>query len=203
MVNKNTIINIKKLAFDKKFLSTLWRIKPNLPLFDKKVLELKNIAKEKLTPRAFTAVCSATYDGKKVMISKDNNFCFNLNFSTVGKFSIKNYFSTTPKNIHFQLVTLGKQAIDILNKFLKDDNFSDYFFWHGFCAMLTESCADYTQENILKIGLEHKRYSFGYPSCGELFEQKKIVKMFNTNDVVSNDLGELEPIYSTCGVVIC
>ena len=114
-----------------------------------------------------------------------------------------NYF------IPCQVVTVGSGASDYEQKLLSEDRYSDYFYFHGFAAALSEACADYCHQLIGKdlIGRYEKigkRYSLGYPLCPNLNEQIYLLKLLQAEKIGISitETYELVPELSTTAFVI-
>ncbi len=89
------------------------------------------------------------------------------------------------------LVSIGHKFVDFEKELYNNNEYKDYFLLHGFGVELTERMAEYyhkiirkelgisssdgkTKKDILKQKYQGRRYSFGYPPCPDL-EQNKII----------------------------
>ena len=109
--------------------------------------------------------------------------------------SITDYFrkygSQEKDVVAIMLVTIGKEASKKSKLLLENDSYENYLYWHGFSVVIAEALAEYWHKRIreeLQIdkadspeikGLFRKeyqgvRYSFGYPSCPDIEQQRKI-----------------------------
>jgi cobalamin-dependent methionine synthase I len=108
------------------------------------------------------------------------------------------------QSIFYQVVSLGEKAVEISKDFNNRDEYSDYFYWHGFCAALTEATAEYVH-NIIKKDYPtmKKRLSWGYPALPDITEQIDIIKLLKAEEigVSTTESGMLSPEYSTCAMV--
>jgi len=225
MERKKGILALQSLIpyLNKKFLYHLmWQVKAtdlkkNNELFnelDKKYNEMLELAK---------SIIKAEYLYQAFYIQRyENNFIIchdtgEIGVST-GKYEKKNLLDAFPKiiedkdTIFFQIVTIGKKAVDKATELKNNGYYSEYFYWHGFCATLTETLADYVN-NIIKIELKKyffndvvdtKRFSFGYQALPNLSEQEKIVQLLKS-DLIGVEMIEqsmLYPEYTTCALVL-
>jgi cobalamin-dependent methionine synthase I len=120
-----------------------------------------------------------------------------------------------------QVVTLGQSAVDKANTLRNNGEYQDYFFWHGFCAAMTEALASFVHAFIrVETGLEKEeeqspirefsknypgsRISFGYEVLPNIMEQKTILEILNATEIgiSTTESGMLEPEYSTCALII-
>ena len=139
--------------------------------------------------------------------------------------SLADYFKSLDSGIKdmiaLQLVTVGKAASEEANRLYQKDRYQDYLFWHGFSVEFAEAIAEYWHQQIrreLKIdssdsdemkkifsgNYQGKRYSFGYPACPVLEDQKKIFKLLKPEEIgVSlTEESQLVPEQSTSAIII-
>ncbi len=109
--------------------------------------------------------------------------------------SITDYFrkygSQEKDVVATMLVTIGKEASEKSKELLENNSYENYLYWHGFSVVVAEALAEYWHKEIRKElqidkadsreieGLFRKeyqgaRYSFGYPSCPDIEQQRKI-----------------------------
>ena len=185
---------------NKKFLyHALWQITPEAirrepslhTELEDKLIQMKSWAREVVTAVYEYATVTADFQGDKVNITdKDKSF-----------FSITHKITRQSSNIAFQIVSIGKAAVDKAHELRSSDRYMDYFYWHGFCGALTEALADMVNTEIIKKG---KRYSFGYDALPEILEQRYVLDLLQAEKigVKMTDSGMLEPEYSTVALVI-
>ncbi len=123
--------------------------------------------------------------------------------------------------VAFQLVTVGQEASDYARTLFKAGSYQEYLFWHGFNVEMTEGLAEYIHKRIrgeLGFGSEDardmfeifkqryrgSRYSFGYPACPNLQEQRKILRILDADriGVVMSEEDQLWPEESTSAIVV-
>ncbi|MDD3050985.1 MAG: vitamin B12 dependent-methionine synthase activation domain-containing protein, partial [Candidatus Cloacimonetes bacterium] len=119
--------------------------------------------------------------------------------------------------VGFQAVTLGLEAVEFAQKLKHDNQFQEYFFWHGFCSVMTEALAALIHKeirNLWKIDLNEQResydqkyqgcrYSFGYNCCPDLSQQNKILELLSADriDISMNEADILIPEFSTVALI--
>ena len=133
--------------------------------------------------------------------------------------TISHAFDSIPaETIAFQIVTLGQSAVEKAQELKNNDEYSDYFYWHGFCAALTEAFAakihavireEYSKERSSPEAefdqtYHGSRLSFGYPALPSIMEQGKVLELLHAEDmgIIMTESGMLTPEYSTCAMVI-
>ena len=107
--------------------------------------------------------------------------------------------------IGIQLVTLGKEAVIMSKKLFEQGKFQLHFYWHGYCATLTEALAEHVHRVNVIDYKKTKRLSFGYPALPSILEQIEIVEMLAGKEIdveISQKNGMLVPEYSTCALVL-
>ena len=201
---RTSCIKAEDFSVEKKFLSSLWQLDSQSPQFVDGLLKMRRLARRKLSPKAFYSKLCAIKEKDSLLIYAEKEYLFSLKFARLGEFCIADSFDENAKPIAFSLVTLGFPATQVGDVLYKNNEFLDYFLWHGYCGALTEAFADYAQAKLLCVSPKKRRFSFGYPSCGELAQQNKIIDYFNTikTGIESNESGQLEPLFTTCAVVI-
>ena len=96
--------------------------------------------------------------------------------------------------VPFIIVTVGKNATEYTKKLYDNNEYQDYLYFHGFSVEVTEALAEYWHKEIRKeLNIHHKdasdikklfqqgyqgsRYSFGYPACPNLEDNKQLFKI--------------------------
>jgi len=123
--------------------------------------------------------------------------------------------------IGLQVVTVGQRAADVAREWFANDRYRDYLFLHGLGVELAEALAEYVHQRIraelglaaedareiekmLKQGYRGARYSFGYPACPNLADQRQILELLGA-ERIGVDLGDedqLHPEQSTSAIVV-
>ena len=118
-------------------------------------------------------------------------------------------------------VSVGQRAGDVARAWFADDRYRDYLFLHGLGVELAEALAEFVHQRIraelglaaedareidkmLKQGYRGARYSFGYPACPNLADQRQILELLEA-ERIGVDLGDedqLHPEQSTSAIVV-
>src|SRR5258706_4521965 len=118
------------------------------------------------------------------------------------------------------LVTIGQHAADYARELFAADAYQDYLYWHGLNAEGAEGLAEYVHKRIrveLDIGREDareidelikqnyrgSRYSFGYPACPNLADQRILLDLLGADSiaVTMGDEDQLWPEDSTSALI--
>ncbi len=120
-----------------------------------------------------------------------------------------------------QVVTVGQNASDVARAWFAADRYNDYVRLHGLGVELAEALAEYVHKRIrgelgfghldardraelLKQGYRGSRYSFGYPACPNLADQRQLLDLLGAARI-GVELGEedqLWPEQSTSAIVL-
>ena len=126
-----------------------------------------------------------------------------------------------PDVVGFHIVTMGKRATEAEQKLFKADKYQEYLYLHGFGVETTEALAEYvhamirrdmgvhlqdrrSKEEIFRQGYQGSRYSFGYPACPNLEDQKKLFQLL-PGDKIGVQLSEtfqMVPEQSTSAIIV-
>jgi len=120
-----------------------------------------------------------------------------------------------------QIVTMGQNVADVARDWFADNRYQDYLYLHGLGVELTEALAEYVHKRIrgelgfgheddrdmarmLQQGYRGSRYSFGYPACPNLEDQRHLLKLLNAEQigVDFSDEFQLHPEQSTSAIVL-
>jgi len=120
-----------------------------------------------------------------------------------------------------QVVTVGQRASEVAREWFSKDRYNDYVRLHGLGVELTEALAEYVHKRIrtelgfghldareraelLRQGYRGSRYSFGYPACPNLADQRQLLALLGP-ERIGVELGEedqLWPEQSTSAIVL-
>ncbi len=165
---------------------------------DIKQEDKKNFIKEKLDPEyeriknemlkkkiIEPKVIYQVFDCKKqnnelIILDKKENELERFSFPVVEEFADKD-------SICFFAVTAGEK-ISLYGKKLKDQGkYVDFLYFYGIGMSLAEALAEYLHRKIeKKLKIEQgksKRYSFGYPACPNLSDQKKLFNLIQPEKI--------------------
>jgi 5-methyltetrahydrofolate--homocysteine methyltransferase len=120
-----------------------------------------------------------------------------------------------------QVVTIGQRASDVARAWFSADRYNDYVRLHGLGVELAEALAEYVHKRIraelgfghqdvrerhelLKQGYRGSRYSFGYPACPNLADQRQLLALLDASriGVELSDEDQLWPEQSTSAIVL-
>jgi 5-methyltetrahydrofolate--homocysteine methyltransferase len=83
--------------------------------------------------------------------------------------------------VAFQVVTVGQEATEYIDKMQAENDYSEGYFAHGLAVQTAEATAEYLHRHIrreLGIGEQQgKRYSWGYPAIPELEDHVKVFEL--------------------------
>lgn len=122
--------------------------------------------------------------------------------------------------IGLQVVTMGQQASDVAQQWFEENRYQDYLYLHGLSVEMAEAMAEYVhariraelgfaaadsrdKEALLQQGYQGSRYSFGYPACPNLEDQRLLLALLETPriGVSLTDEFMLDPEQSTSAIV--
>jgi 5-methyltetrahydrofolate--homocysteine methyltransferase len=142
-----------------------------------------------------------------------------------GGLCIADFFRDVTDNerdvIGLQVVTMGPRATEVAREWFGENRYQDYLYLHGLSVEMAEAMAEYTHKRIraelgfaaeeardiealLHQGYRGSRYSFGYPACPNLADQRQILALLNAEEIgVSlTDEDQLDPEQSTSAIVV-
>jgi 5-methyltetrahydrofolate--homocysteine methyltransferase len=119
-----------------------------------------------------------------------------------------------------QAVTMGAKATTFAQTLFTANEYSDYLYFHGMAVSLAEALAEWTharirrelgfaQEDsqdirrILHQGYRGSRYSFGYPACPNLADQRILLDLLQTERIglTMDESDQLDPEQSTTALI--
>jgi 5-methyltetrahydrofolate--homocysteine methyltransferase len=123
--------------------------------------------------------------------------------------------------IALQVVTIGQRASDIAREWFSQDKYQDYLYLHGLGVEITEALAEYIHKRIreelgfahlddqnvkrmLRQGYRGARYSFGYPACPNLEDQRILLDLLDAErlGIEMSEEEQLHPEQSTSAIVV-
>jgi 5-methyltetrahydrofolate--homocysteine methyltransferase len=148
-------------------------------------------------------------DGKLVVDSSNNeNYTFDFPRSTKSKhLCLSDYFGENDV-VAFQSVTVGNKVPEIIERWNKEDKYTDAYYLHGLAVEFAESMAEWVNRKIkseLNIGEKRGlRYSWGYPSCPDILQHKLVWKLLEPekSDMTLTESGQIIPDQSTAAMVV-
>jgi len=118
-------------------------------------------------------------------------------------------------------VTVGPKVSEVCDELFKSDRYSEYLHLHGLAVETAEGLAEYWHkkireelgidgedaEEVQKLftqGYRGSRYSFGYPACPEMSDQRKLFRLLEPERIgctlTEND--QIVPEQSTSAIVV-
>jgi 5-methyltetrahydrofolate--homocysteine methyltransferase len=123
--------------------------------------------------------------------------------------------------VAFHIVTMGQSVSEASAKLFADNHYREYLELHGLSVQLTEALAEawhgrireelgFNQEDsadlsqILDQGYRGSRYSFGYPACPNLEQQRELCELLNPQriGVELSEEFQLHPEQSTSAIIV-
>ena len=110
--------------------------------------------------------------------------------------------------VAFQSVTVGKKVAEIIEKWDKEDKYTDAYYLHGLAVETAEAIAEWVNLKIKnELGIKDKgglRYSWGYPSCPDTSQHHIVWKLIHGEDsgMELTESGQIIPEQSTAAIVV-
>src|SRR6266478_4537677 len=123
--------------------------------------------------------------------------------------------------IGLQVVTMGHRSSEVAREWFAENRYQDYLYLHGLSVEMAEAMAEYLHKRIrgelgfaaeeardldamLNQGYRGSRYSFGYPACPNLGDQKQLLALLRADEVgiVLSEEDQLDPEQSTSAIVV-
>jgi 5-methyltetrahydrofolate--homocysteine methyltransferase len=120
-----------------------------------------------------------------------------------------------------QVVTMGKQASEYSQQLFEANKYSDYLYFHGLSVECAEAMSEYVHrrvrtelgfvsedandiKKVINQGYRGSRYSFGYPACPNLEDQRLLFELLQPEriDVSLTEEYHLVPEQSTTCIVV-
>jgi 5-methyltetrahydrofolate--homocysteine methyltransferase len=123
--------------------------------------------------------------------------------------------------VAFQLVTIGPKISEATAELFAKHAYRDYLELHGLSVQLAEALAEYWHarireslgigdadpadlDDILRVGYQGCRYSFGYPACPDLEDRAKVMRLLEAErvGVTLSEEFQLAPEQSTDALIV-
>ena len=123
--------------------------------------------------------------------------------------------------IGLQVVTMGRRASEAAREWFADNRYQDYLYLHGLSVEMAEALAEYLHRRIrgelgfaaeeardteamLNQGYRGSRYSFGYPACPNLADQKQLLELLHADEIAItlSEEDQLDPEQSTSAIIV-
>ncbi|MFC7584222.1 vitamin B12 dependent-methionine synthase activation domain-containing protein [Nonomuraea antimicrobica] len=120
--------------------------------------------------------------------------------------------------VGFQVATMGSKISEATAELFAKDAYRDYLELHGLSVQLTEALAEYwharvrsewsiggeeSLDDMLKVNIQGCRYSFGYPACPNLEDQRQLFELLDPEriGVTLSEEFQLHPEQATSALV--
>jgi 5-methyltetrahydrofolate--homocysteine methyltransferase len=134
-------------------------------------------------------------EGNKITVLDSNNKEIVFDFPRQEQppnLCITDYVDNENSIIPFFAVTLGSKIIEAEKRLFEENSYYNYHLLHGLGAEMADCGAQCTHKIIRdeyfqifpdKEKTKGCRYSFGYPSCPELADQRKLFELLNPSKI--------------------
>lgn len=110
--------------------------------------------------------------------------------------------------VAFQSVTAGSRVTEVIDRWNKQDRYTDAYYLHGLAVETAEAMAEWVNAKIreeLKIGSKRGlRYSWGYPSCPDIMQHHLVWQILDPtkSGMTLTESGQIVPDQSTAAIVV-
>ena len=111
--------------------------------------------------------------------------------------------------VAFQVVTVGDKLLETSDSMMKEGDYGEGYYLHGFGVRLAEAGAEYVHRLVRKeLGLPINRglrYSWGYPACPDHLQHHTLFHLLPASEKLGmtvTDAGALVPELSTAALVV-
>ncbi|MGH7446813.1 MAG: vitamin B12 dependent-methionine synthase activation domain-containing protein, partial [Longimicrobiales bacterium] len=108
-----------------------------------------------------------------------------------------------------QIVTVGDALLERSERMMREGDYTEGYYLHGFGVRLAEAAAEWVNRHIVaELGLEKGRglrYSWGYPAIPDHTQHKLVFKLLPAREKLGMDVtdaGALVPELSTAAIVV-
>ncbi|MFA5168313.1 MAG: methionine synthase [Candidatus Omnitrophota bacterium] len=121
----------------------------------------------------------------------------------------------------FYAVTIGRRASEMEHKLFNANKYTEYLYLHGLSVEAAEALTEFThflvrrdlgidrrdkrtKDEIFRQGYQGSRYSFGYPACPDIGDQKKLFQLLPAEKIgISlSETFQMAPEQSTSAIVV-
>jgi 5-methyltetrahydrofolate--homocysteine methyltransferase len=110
--------------------------------------------------------------------------------------------------VALQSVTAGSKVTEVIDRWNKQDRYTDAYYLHGLAVETAEAMAEWVNARIreeLKIGDRRGlRYSWGYPSCPDISQHHLVWQILDPakSCMTLTESGQIVPDQSTAAIVV-
>jgi 5-methyltetrahydrofolate--homocysteine methyltransferase len=187
-------------------------VKPAYERLKKQLLE-----EDLFEPVVIYGYFNATKDDN-ALILQDENSSYRFEFprqSETPQRCLSDYFNSQDI-VPLSVVSSGLKLPEFEKKLYETGNFAEYHLVHGLSSELAEALAEMVHARIrIELGLNEdgkpklkgytgKRYSFGYPACPDLEQNRELFALLKPEEfgVVLSETCLIEPEASTSAIVV-
>ncbi len=171
----------------------------------------KRILKENLfEPQAVYGYFKCSNKDEKLVVNHPNGEKITFDFPRSSKehhLCLSDFFGDNDV-VALQAVTVGNKVSDIIEKWNKQDKYTDAYYLHGLAVEVAEAMAEWINRKIkseLNIGEKRGlRYSWGYPSCPDVLQHNLVWKLLEPekSGMTLTEAGQIIPEQSTAALVV-
>lgn len=171
----------------------------------------KKILQEKLfEPRAVYGYFKCHNKNGKLIVDHPNGEKLEFDFPRSSRskhLCLTDYFGDDDI-VAFQAVTVGNKVSETIDKWNKEDRYTDAYYLHGLAVETAEAMAAWINQKIkneLKIeGKRGLRYSWGYPSCPDVSQHYLVWKLLASekSGMTLTESGQIVPEQSTAAIIV-
>ncbi|MBT6842525.1 MAG: methionine synthase [Candidatus Melainabacteria bacterium] len=134
---------------------------------------------------------------------------------------LTDYFRGGKNIVAFQIVTIGEEAATYVRSLYEQGDYEEYLYHYGLATETTEALAEYAHTlirkelgfqaedheetaKLIKSNYHGMRFSFGYPACPRLEDQKQLFELLKP-ERIGLELSEewqIHPEHSTSAIVV-
>lgn len=108
----------------------------------------------------------------------------------------------------FQVVTVGSKVSELIEKWNKEEKYTDAYYLHGLAVETAEAMAEWINKKIRNeleiVDKRGLRYSWGYPSCPDVAQHHLVWKLLEPekSGITLTVAGQIVPEQSTAAIVV-
>jgi 5-methyltetrahydrofolate--homocysteine methyltransferase len=187
---------------------------------------MKRVLASVLAPRVKWGYFPCRSEGNDLIILREDQKTEHLRFTFPRQRDgrrqcLADFFSPELDTVAFQIVTVGEEVSKTERNLFSAGDYLDYLYVHGMGVETAEALAEYWHRQVrIEMGIADQepddmrllfsakyhgaRYSFGYPACPNLEDQKKLFELLNPEEIgiALSDEFMLEPEQSTSAIVV-
>jgi 5-methyltetrahydrofolate--homocysteine methyltransferase len=188
------------------------------------------VGEEILAPQAAYGYWRCAAEGNEIILYTEDGRteCARFSFprqNKEGGLCIADFFRDAADGerdvIGLQVVTIGRRASEAAREWFAANRYQDYLYLHGLSVEMAEALAEYVHrrirgelgfaveeardpEALLQQGYRGSRYSFGYPACPNLADQRQLLQLLAAEaiGITLTEEDQLDPEQSTSAIVV-